>query len=255
AASSTRFLYHVGLCYRNLQRPADAANAWEQAAPLGGPESQAARLRLAQLWMETGKPAESMELYRGVFDAVRKAPDYQNAVVDLTQAQVLVKSGCENALASSQFSTARELADIYARLVPERPGQLLLARVAEIWAKAQRENAKQLREAKRSLEAEGAARSHFREAGAAYTAAAAHSEGPQKAECLWQAGECYRLGGEMKQTITVLGRYVQLQPRPERLSEAWYHLGRAHQALLDEAGAKAAYVECIGESSHRKPPD
>src|SRR2546426_6457888 len=47
--------YYLGSCYRNLNRPADAARLWEQAAEQGGEVAQAASLRLAELHVESGQ--------------------------------------------------------------------------------------------------------------------------------------------------------------------------------------------------------
>ena len=123
---------------------------------------------------------------------------------------------------------------------------MLAGQVAETWAGALHTRAQQLKDIASARQQEQAAQSHFREAAAAYDAAAAAVAGqPEQAEWLWHAGACSMHGQDFRHAIDVYQRFAQLHPPAARLSETWYRLGEAYQALQDDQLAERAYEICI----------
>jgi tetratricopeptide (TPR) repeat protein len=272
-ADKGRVLYWLGWCYRNLHQPAKAARCWESIVgrlaaepdvpardPRGrvglissgkeeaGEVERAASLRLANLQMETGKLSAALELYDRALKAVHQPADYHNRLVNLSEAAALVASDCRACKDSGKFADAVKLARLYAKLVLPGTAQSLLGQIAEAWADAELARSGQQKDgAKKQQEAE-AARVHFREAAAAYEAAAQSTASrPGHQDLLWHAAACFSKGQDFPHAITAYQRFVGLQPRPpaDQLGEAWYRLGEARRALHDDGAAKESYHRCI----------
>jgi tetratricopeptide (TPR) repeat protein len=245
-ADASRIAYFLGWCYRNLNRRADAARSWEPAAQQGGEEGQAASLRLANVHIETGNISAALELYDRALGTVRQAADYHNSLVTPLQVANLLAADCRACKDAGKFEAAEKLALLNAKLTPPGPAQVLLGQVAQAWAGDQHARAQQLKDSASAQQEEEAARSHFRAAAAAYAAAAAASAGqPEQGEWLWHAGACSMQGQDFAQAITAYDRLVKLRPPLARLSEAWYRLGEAQQALHQDSPAADAYKSCI----------
>jgi tetratricopeptide (TPR) repeat protein len=241
-----RILYDLGLCHRNLNHLTEAARAWERSIQQGGDTAQAVTFRLALLRLEMGNIAAVVELYERVLQNVAKPENYQVPCLPLTEARALVESGCRLCRDAGKFEEAQKLALLHARLAPPGPSQLLLAQVAQAWALSNRDQAQKAPNTERARRLEETARSHFKEAGAAYeTAFAPDARAAEKAERLWQAAEAYRQGQDNPHVVSVLERFVQLLPASERWSEAWYRLGESHLALRHEREARAAFTRCL----------
>jgi tetratricopeptide (TPR) repeat protein len=246
-AEPGRLRYYLGWCYRNLHRPMEAARVWEQTLPYGGEEAQAASLRLAELYLETGKREAAVPLFERALGSVAKAEDYHNTLVDLPHARSVLEASCRGFLAAADFDNAQSLARLHARLALPEPAQALVGRVAEARGKARQEQAKQLKDAEAVRRAEEAARTTFREAGTAFEAAAEASADPAaKLQRLWSASQNYLQGQDYGRAVAVLERYLTLRPPLERQGEAWYRLGEAHQALNNTAVAVVSFQRCLG---------
>jgi tetratricopeptide (TPR) repeat protein len=242
-----RTLVYLGLCYRNLNRPADAARAWEKAAALSGEEAQAAQLYLADLRLRSGDVQAALVLYRRAFTDVMKPADYHNGLLGLAEACSLMESASRSCTDAARYEAGAELAGLNARLAAAGPAQALLAQVAEAWGKARRERARQLTRADESRREEDAAREHLRLAGAAFEVAAdATADQAGRAEFLWRAGDDYVASGEYARAVFVLEEFVKLRPAAEqRMSEAWFRLGQVHQALHNSTAAASSFLKSI----------
>jgi tetratricopeptide (TPR) repeat protein len=245
-ADPVRIWYLLGLCYENLHRLADAARCWEQIQEQEREEGQAARLRLAHVRIETGNIPAGLELYDRALGSVHKPADYPNKLVSLVQAGEIVASDCRACNQGGNFEAAEKLARLHARLAPPGPAQVLVGQVAESWAGALHARVQQLKDPASARRQEEAAQGHFRDASAVYEAAAAATAGqPEQVEWLWHAGTCSLQGQDFRHAIDVYQRLTQLHPSAARLSEAWYRLGEAYQALHEDQSAERAYEICI----------
>jgi len=242
-----RVWYWLGLCYHQLGRQTGAISAWERAKSCGGEESQAAMLRLGAARLDDKNRKISLNLFQQALANVVKATDYHNDLLGLPEAMGLLQSSCQTAAKNGDFGTARELATIYARLVPVGAAQAMLAEIAEAWGKADRDQAKKEVNKTAARHAEETAQQHFREAGTAILAVAeTASDKNQKIDQLWRATDLFAQGQDYAHVVDTLDQIIKLQPTLERLSEAWFRLGEAHQALPHhELLAKGSFHHCI----------
>ncbi len=244
-ADAGRIWYWLGCCYSNLGRAADAVRAWEQAKLSGGEEAQAAALRVAEAQFAAHNNVAGLELFEKALAKISKPADYQNALLGPAQAQAILQSSCQAAIKNGNYESARELANLYGRLASPGPAQNLIGAVAEAWANADRERARQAKQADTAAREEQAARRHFSEAGLAYEAVArAAIDKNEKANQLWRAATAHIQAQDFARTITVLEQFVNGQ-LPERLGEAWYRLGEAHKALGHDRAADLSFHRCI----------
>ncbi len=255
-AERGRILYDLGLCYRNLKRPKDypkdAADAWTRAIGAAGQEGQAAMLRLAELRLESGDRPAAIELYERALQNVSRPEDYQNPLVALTQARSLLESACRVCQEAGDYQDAYKLALLYTKLTGPGSAQLLLAQAAEGWAVAKLEQAHHEKNSDAAHRAEEEARTHFREAGSAYQAAAKAQH--DQADWLWRAGESFWQGQDFHRAVAVWNQVVQLSLPAERRSEAWHHLGEAYDALQEGEAAAQAYRRSIEQSGEQPGP-
>jgi tetratricopeptide (TPR) repeat protein len=240
-----RVSYWLALCYHNLNRPAEAIPVWQRTINHGGEEGQAALLYLADTRIKRGELAAALDLYRGAFRAISKSTDYQSSLIKPAEAASLVEFACRVLREAGQFDNARELAGIYGKLASLGRAQALLGAVAEASAKAKHEKAQQLKDREAAREEEKA-QLDFHEAGAAFEVAGeAATVEASRADSFWRAADDYLQGHDFVRAVSVLERFVKLKPAPERLSEAWFRLGQAHQALHNAAAAGTCYLRCI----------
>jgi tetratricopeptide (TPR) repeat protein len=245
-ADLPRLLYHLGWCYRNLGRNPDAARTWESAVGPGD-EGQAASLRLADLRLEGGDSGGAIELFGRALAGITVAAEYHNPLLDRAEARHLLEKACRRQRDGLDGEAARQLALLHARLAPPDQGQNLVGEVAEARAKAKRAAVLVTGDREAARQQEEAAQGHFREAAVAFEAAAEVSgERSQKARALWRAGNDYLLGHDFVRAVPVLERYIKLPPPAERLGQAWYRLGEAHQALRNRVAASESFRTCIG---------
>jgi tetratricopeptide (TPR) repeat protein len=245
-----RILFSLGWCYRNLRRTADATRVWEQVSQSSGEDAQAASLRLAELMLDTGERTRALKLLETALAGLTKPEDYHNSLVDLTQARRILETGCRTSKEAGDFAIACTLARLHGKLAAPGPSHILLAQASEAWAMFQREQAKKTRIVQDAQWCEEAARVHFQEAATAYEAAAeAEAGGAVKPDCLWRAALNYEEGRDFTRAVLVLNRYLTLPPPPDRLGEAWYRLGLAHQALHNTAGSAISFKKCIEAQS------
>jgi tetratricopeptide (TPR) repeat protein len=245
---SARIWYDLGECYGNLKQNTKAAQAWERAATAGGEAGQAALIRLSQGKLGSNPEAAADGFERALLRMTTPA-DYHNRLIDLGQARGILESSANVCLDAAKYEAAHKLAALHARLADHGFAAMLTGRVAEGWARSRKELARQVKSPEASQQEEEAARTLFQEAGAAYEAAAAAVPGqPEKADWLWRAGQAYWLAQAPAQVIAVFDKFVQMQPPPEKCSEAWYRLGESHLALHHDGVDTVAFNRCIEQA-------
>src|SRR5204863_7703332 len=103
--------------HRDLDK---AAEAWEQALALGGPDAQAAAWRLGEARLES-EPSKALEWWGRALQGVRSANDFSNPLLELKQVRETLEQACRRFLEQGEFERVHQLADLYKRLaVPGR---------------------------------------------------------------------------------------------------------------------------------------
>lgn len=225
-------LYFLGVCYRQLEQLEEAARVWEQCARRvdGGDEAVAAALGLAELRLLDEAP-DALAGFERAVQGVESPADWRNSLVDLEKARALFERGLAVYREAGDAERGMQLAKWYERLALPGAASFLRAQAADSGARV-----KQGEEA----------RSLYRQAGEAYEQSAARTPQPDdQMERLWLSADRYRLGRDAARTAAVLQRVLPMVPEPRRRGEGWFALGEALRDLKDEAGARAAYRECI----------
>lgn len=244
-------LYYLGVCYRHLDILEEAVRAWTTCAGRadGGDEAVAAALGLAELHL-ADHAAAALEAFERAVRDIHTSADWQNTLLDLTQARAFFERGCEIYREAGDFERAIRLARLYERLAPSGEASYLRGRAAEAWARARQEAVTSAGAAEREREE---AHVQFRKAGEAYEQAAAQTpDAVARRERLWLSAVCYRQGQDRLRTVAMFGQFLKqeqdLSPEkqdPQRLGEGWFWLGEAHRQLKSEANARMAYRQSI----------
>lgn len=238
AADPGQALYYLGVCYRRLDRPADAALAWDECTRRSrGEEATAAALGLAELRLLEKDPAAALEHFEQAVRDVQGLGDWHNTLINLPQVRELFERGCLVCRQAGKYEASVRLARLYEPLAPPGVAQEQRGRAAEEWARNRLALGGADPEESRAL---------FRQAGEAYDKAAALAPVPtDQAERLWLAATCYVEGQDPARAVVALEQLLKLSQPPARVGEAWYLLAQAHRALQHETAALTAYGECL----------
>jgi len=239
----------LGLCYQNLNQPKAAVAAWQNAAQAGGEAGQAAALYMAEALVKARNFAQALDEFHKSLAGISKPEDYHNSLLSITQVNKLLDSACQKYQEAGMFEHALEIARIQTKLSMPGRAQILHGQLAEAWAQKLWESSQSAASASQRQPDEEAARKRFDEAGTAFEAAAtATADRSAKADWLWRSAECYRHAGDHGRVVNALDQFIALRPPLERLSEAWFRLGEAHQALREGTAADTSYRRCIETS-------
>jgi tetratricopeptide (TPR) repeat protein len=240
-------LYNLGICYRNLERPADAARAWEQVLSQGrGDEGPAAALGLAELRLVESNPQTALEAFARAVRDVKAPEEWNNSFWDLARTRNLFERGCLIFHATGRYELSMQLAQLYEKLAAPGAASLLYARAAESAGRVKLDQARQVRPPENAQPIAEAAWSYFRQAARKHEGAADSAPSPaEQAERLWHAAACYQQGQDPASSIRLLERLVGIGQPAERLGQVWYALAEAHRALQQEDAALAAFAECL----------
>jgi TolA-binding protein len=209
-------LYCLGLCYQNLEDLAAAEKIWQQAILQGGEESRAAEVYLAEIRVRGKKFKEAAAAYEKILAKVEKPADYQWKLIPLAKLAGDLELACQEAEKAGALEEAYRLARLFSRIARPDVATLVLARIAEAQANA----SKDVRD--------------YKEAGRAYEAAAAAiAPGSQEQYLLWSAAKNMLQAREYKYAVEVIEHYTALKPSTDGISEAYYRMGEAEQALVD----------------------
>jgi tetratricopeptide (TPR) repeat protein len=237
--------YALGLCHAGAE-PRDDARAeaaWQQAAQLGGPDGQAAALRLAELALH-GKPADALGWFARALARVQKAGDYQNPLLPLDAARALFEAGCRVYREGQDHERALKLAELYRKLALPGVAEEQLAEAAEARADALTRKAGQGVDPVAASERDQAL-ALYRQAAEAYEQAAEGRLPAEKAVRLRRGAACYLRAGEHARAAGLLREFIEKIPHPEAKAEGWFTLAGAHRALKETEAAQKAYYECI----------
>ncbi len=216
ATEKPHVLYCLGTCYQNLDDLPAAEKIWQQAVLLGGEEALAAEIYLAELQVRDKRFTEAAAAYEKILGTVEKPEDYKYKQVPLAKLVSNIDLACQEAEKAGALEAAYRLARVFSRIARQDVATLLVARIAEAQANASK------------------APKDYKEAGRAYEAAAAAiAPGSQEQYLLWSAAKNMLLAKEYKYAVEVIEHYIALKPSTDGISEAYYRMGEAEQALAD----------------------
>jgi tetratricopeptide (TPR) repeat protein len=239
-------LYHLGLCCRRLDRPAEAAQFWEKCVGLGaGDDTPAAALALAELRLQSDAPEAALDLLALAVDKVKAPADWPAGAPDLAAVRKLFADAADACTRAGRFDLALKLAEPYGRVAEPGKAAVLRATAAAAWGRARRAKAAQLSADDRAAE-EKAAVELLRQAADAYAEAAEAAAPADQAEYLWLSAGLSREAGDAEPTAAKLDRYLRRDDVPDdHKGEGWYELAEARRQLKDAAGASQAYREAV----------
>jgi TolA-binding protein len=213
-------LYCLGVCYQNLDKGTKAEAIWEKTATQGGEEALAAKFYMAELRVKARRFDEALKIYEKTLGDVEKPDDYRGALVPVARIAGTLEAACQEAEKAGALESACRLAKVYARVVRHEIGLLMIARMAEVKAKASNEA------------------KDFKEAGLAYEGAAAvSSPGPQEARLLWSSAKNHLAAKDYSYAESVINHFIDLHPPADGLSEARYRLGEIAEAQQAQENA------------------
>jgi tetratricopeptide (TPR) repeat protein len=235
-----RMLYHLGRCYAQQQRK-EAVAVYEEAVALGGPEGQAAGIRLAELSMESD-PAAAATALATALQSVHAPDDYRNPLVPVEEVRTIIERLSQLARDKADGDLARKAVEAYAVVALPGRDDELAGQVFEAQGKALAEQVKS------DPSKEESAREANRQAAAAYERAAGKAPaGPEQAARLWQAAQLSLRAGQTPRALELLTRVAQQDGAlaPEKMAEAWLLIGTTHHTSQQFAEARAAYQKCL----------
>ncbi len=238
-------LYHLGLCYRQLEQVREAANIWEQClAKAGdGDEGPASALALAELSLRESVIDKALDLFAQAVAKTDAPPAWANTLVDRGHALAVFERAATLLRQMGLYEASLKLAASYERLAGPVKANVLRGEVYSAWARA---GEKLQADRDPAAPTPEVVNERFRQAGLAYvTAAAQAAEVTEKADYLWLATQRYLGGQDRVQAAAAFEKLYRVAPRSPHLGEGWYRLGEAHRLAKDIPTAEAAYNEAI----------
>jgi tetratricopeptide (TPR) repeat protein len=235
-----KVLYHLGRCYAQGQRK-EAAGVFEEVVALGGPEGQAAGIRLAEQRADADT-STALTALSAALQGVHTAEDYRNPLLAVDDVRQVIEKIVSTAREKGDWPLARKAIDVYSSVAApgkddELAGQVLDVQGQALAADAKLDSAKQ----EQAMEA-------FRNAAAAFERAAAKTPaGPDQISRLWTSAQLFLKAGMTPRAIELLGRVTQQEGtvKPEQMGEAWLLIGNAHDTSQHLEEARAAYQKCM----------
>ena len=239
AGGQAHVLYHLGWCLANNgpESLSEACKIWFQCSELGGPEGQAALIRLAEFSLRGAEPnsAAAVEFFTKAMVTVPSAADYQNAILDLGAVRNALEGVCAFLEKARDYQNLQQLAEVYKRIAAPGAAEEWLARGLEAEAKTLRERP----------DAGPESQAAYQKAGEAFELAARARPAGARADVLWRAASAYLAGNDVIRAVVVLERFVQEEKTEERLAEGWLRLAEAYSAIGKQIDARSAYYKCI----------
>lgn len=241
-------LYNLGVCYRRQDQNGPAAEAWSDCVRRSqGEEGQAAALALAELRLHESKTEQGVALLAEAVAKVRKADDWKNSLISLTNVRELFEQAMTAYRQANQFDLAVRSAELYERVAAPPKAQLRRAELNTEWAKAVRERARPMKDDESRKKEEATADELLRQAAAAHAEAAKLL--PEKSECevhLWLSAVCsYEAHDYARAAEKLKGIVEREKENVDRLSEGLFLLGETCRYLNDAKAAEAAYKMCV----------
>lgn len=211
--------FYLGMCKLNTREPESAIQRFEEAIKGEGPESLAAAVRLAELYLRGKEPAKhraAVDLLVRAAKGLAESKDPRNQVVKASEVQGLQEYAVSVLLADEAFEPALKVVDTVTLLAPVGREREKRAEVLAAWANwLKKTNGDYLPKAVAAAEE--------------YKAVVATQPGvAAKAEYLRRAATMYRLAGDTVGAITALQEAAKLADLPDALAGVvWYEIADA----------------------------
>jgi tetratricopeptide (TPR) repeat protein len=241
-------LYHLGVCYRQLEQPAEAVKVWEEClAKAGdGEEGPACALALAELTLRESNVDKALGLFARAVEKTATPEAWNNSLIDRAKAIEAFERAGTGLRQVGMFEAALKLTAPFERLAGAAKANVVRGQVWTQWAEA----GEQLRhQADADAPTPEVIQDRHRQAGAAYALAASQiTDAAAKATYLWSSTQRYLAAEERMKAAATFAQLQVAEPQSSHLSEGWYLLGEAHRRAKDIAAAEAAYRESIRHS-------
>jgi tetratricopeptide (TPR) repeat protein len=237
--------YNLGLCYREDKQPTDAANAWQECVKLAsGEESQAAAMVLAELHMLENAHERALEELSKAVAKVRSPADWHNPLMPKRRAIPIFERASETFRKAGRFELASKLIEPYNRLAPPLKVLVMRGETAAEWAAYKSLEA---RKPGTSPELEKEALALYVQAADAYSEAAGNTgiKPDEQGKYLWASALAYQSAKDPVKVMERLEKFITLAVEPEKLSEAYYHLGDIYLQNKDSTSARANFDMCV----------
>jgi tetratricopeptide (TPR) repeat protein len=240
-------LYNLGVCCRHLDQYAQAGEAWSECIRLShGEEARAAALALAEVRVQEAHPEKAISLLADAVANVRKADDWKNGLVELTNVRKLFEQAMTVYTKVQRYDLAVQTAELYERIAVPPKAQLRRAELNDAWARSVREHARSLKDKAARKKEETTAEELLRHAAQAHAEAAKLLKKPDKREeQQWLSAVCSYEGHDYARAAEKLKTIVEsVKDNIERQSEGWFLLGETCRRLSDVKAAETAYKAC-----------
>ncbi len=234
-----RIQYQLGLALLRTEprNTADAIRAWSEALRLGGPEGQAAGLRLGELRLSLGATEAALALsdWKQALEKVNSPQDYHNPHIELTKVRTWFDQAIRRFQEAQDPQKTQEVAELYRKIAPAGAAEVGIAEAAEALAELKREQKL----------APAEVNAQFRRAGDAYEQAAKVRPDAERPGLLWRSAQCYLAAKETALAQKILVQHVAIEPNELRISEGWCILGDLYRGQGQNDAARRSYVKCL----------
>ncbi|MFM7151145.1 MAG: tetratricopeptide repeat protein, partial [Gemmataceae bacterium] len=241
-ADQSNIYFNLGLCYRNLEQPQEAARAWQECLkPGGGPESQSASFYLGELRLHEQSYEQAVRLLSESVASVGKPLVWKNPIVSLQNARDLFEKALKQLRQVARFDLAEKLVNAYASISAPRRILRLQGESNLEWGRALQETEKQNPDNLKN------ARVRYQAAGEAYSKLVELPGLPvaEQGEFVWTAAQAFILAQATDQAIQRLEQAVKQNLEPQRLGEAWFRLAELYRGKGKKAESLAAFGKCM----------
>jgi tetratricopeptide (TPR) repeat protein len=231
-----RVLYSLGCAAVQLETPDEksAIQAWEEAAKLGGPEAQAAGLRLGalRLFGSSPEPARALDDWQHALAAIQTPADYHNPFLPVSDLRAFFDQALGLFSDRQEFDRMQTVAALDRKLASDGQADEKVAQAVEAYAKKlHADKAK-----------EEVVRTHYRQAAEHYEQAALSWSDKQRLNALWQSARCFLEARDTDRADRILKQMHHLDKDDARLAEGWFLLGETYRELGQKDLATQAYL-------------
>jgi hypothetical protein len=235
-----RVLYAIGACSVQLEVPdyPRAIKAWQEALKQGGPEAQAAGLRLGmqRLSGQSPDPAQALEDWRQALAAVQTPDDYRNAYLKLGDVREFFDQALRQFQEAQDYERMQVIAELYRKLAPPGHADEKIAQAAEAQAKLlQGQSETPTDEARKCL---------YR-AAEAWESAARVRRAKDGFDALWHSAQCFLQARDVERAGKALVELEHIDQDDVRLAEGWFLLAELHWAQGHRHDGKQAYIRSM----------
>ena len=234
-----RIQYQLGLAFLRLEprNTGEAMNAWSEALKLGGPEGQAAGLRLGELRLSMGdkESAQALADWKQALVTVNNAQDYRNPHIELKKVREWFDQAIRRFHEGSDPQKTQEIAELYGKIAPVGAAEKVIAEAAEALA----DHIKDRKGPAAEVNAQ------YCRAGDAYEKAAAVRSDAERPSLLWRSGQCYLSAKETGLALRIINEHVKIEKNEQKLAEGWCILGDLYRAQGQKENARIAYYKCV----------